>query len=231
MALETVFLDAGGVLLYPNWTRVCAALERYGVDAHPPDLAAAEPLAKRRLDVDGTIHATNDASRGWLYFNLVLDAAGVPRSEATDAALADLHAFHTTSNLWEHVPAGIPDVLAALVDSGLRLVVVSNANGTLRDHFRRLELDRYFVCIVDSHEEGVEKPDPGLFRIALAKSGADALSTIHVGDLYEVDVVGARAAGVRGVLLDERGLYEDADCPRVRSLHELLPMIRNGAFD
>ena len=52
-----------------------------------------------------------------------------------------------------------------------------------------------------------------------------------MGDLYEVDVVGARAAGVRGVLLDERGLYEDADCPRVRSLHELVQQISDGAFD
>lgn len=231
MALETLFLDAGGVLVYPNWTRVAAALDRYGVRADPADLAAAEAVAKRRLDVDGTISATNDASRGWLYFNLVLEAAGVARSEASDAALAELHAFHMTNNLWEHVPDGIPDVLAALGAAGLRLVVVSNANGTLREHFRRLALDRYFACILDSHDEGVEKPDPRLFRIALEKSGADPVSTIHVGDLYEVDVVGARAAGLRGVLLDERGLYEDADCPRVRSLRELLQRIAEGAFD
>jgi putative hydrolase of the HAD superfamily len=231
MPLKTVFLDAGGVLVHPNWARVCAALRRYGVHADPLDLAAAEPLAKRRLDVGRTIDATNDASRGWLYFNLVLDAAGVARSGATDSAMADLHAYHMTNNLWEHVPVGIPDVLAALGEAGLRLVVVSNANGTLRDHFRRLGLDRYFDCICDSHEEGFEKPDPRLFGIALARSGAEAGTTIHVGDLYEVDVIGARAAGVRGVLLDERGLYEDADCMRVRSLHELLQHIRSGVFD
>src|SRR5512145_1072501 len=111
MGLETVFLDAGGVLVYPNWTRVCATLARYGVHADPLDLAAAEPLAKRRLDVQRTVNATNDASRGWLYFNLILDATGVARSEATDAALADLHGFHMTNNLWEHVPVGVPDVL------------------------------------------------------------------------------------------------------------------------
>jgi len=231
MPLETVFLDAGGVLVYPNWTRICAALEGYGVRVGPLDLAAAEPFAKRRLDAAGTIGATNDAGRGWLYFNLVLEAAGVRRSEATDAALADLRAFHMANNLWEHVPAGIPDVLAAIAGLGVRLVVVSNANGTLRAHFRRLGLDRHFMCILDSHEEGFEKPDPRLFATALAKSGADPASTIHVGDLYEVDVVGARAAGLRGVLLDEQGLYEDADCPRVRSLHELQQQIGAGAFD
>ena len=231
MALETVFLDAGGVLVYPNWTRICEALDRHGVRADPLALSAAEPIAKRRLDVGKTIDATNDASRGWVYFNLVLEAAGVARSDATDAALADLHVFHTTNNLWELVPDGIPQVLAALTDAGLRLVVVSNANGTLRSHFRRLALERYFVAILDSHEEGVEKPDPRLFEIALARSGATPATTIHVGDLYEVDVVGARAAGIRGVLLDERRLYEDADCPRVQSLHELRQRIAEGAFD
>lgn len=231
MPLETVFLDAGGVLVYPNWTRICDALARHGVAADPHALVAAEPLAKRRLDVGRTINVTNDAGRGWLYFNLVLEIAGISRSEATDAALEELHVFHMTNNLWEHVPPGVPSVLAALRDAGLRLVVVSNANGTLRHHLRRLGLDRYFTCILDSHEEGVEKPDRRLFETALLKSGADPAHTIHVGDLYEVDVVGARAAGIRGVLLDEEGLYEDADCPRVRSLPDLQQQITDGVFD
>jgi hypothetical protein len=44
-------------------------------------------------------------------------------------------------------------------------------------------------------------------------------------------VVGARAAGIRPVLLDQAGLYEDADCPRVRSLGELVGEIEKGVFD
>jgi putative hydrolase of the HAD superfamily len=231
MPLETVFLDAGGVLVYPNWTRVAAELTRHGVRADPAKLVAAEPLAKRKLDVQRTIDATDDASRGWLYFNLVLEAAGVPRSSATDAALTDLRAFHMTNNLWEHVPDGVPAALAALRDAGLRLVVVSNANGTLRAAFRRLELDAYFVEILDSCEVGIEKPDPRIFELALTRSGGSAASTIHVGDIYQVDVVGARAAGIRGVLLDEGGLYDGVDCPRVRSLDDLRRKIQGGDFD
>lgn len=231
MPLETVFLDAGGVLLYPNWDRVSVALRQHGVDVDPHALAAAEPLAKRRLDVPRTIHSTTDASRGWLYFDLVLESAGIARSEATTAALVSLHAYHTTNNLWEHVPEGVISVLAALVERNLRLVVVSNANGTLREHMRRLALDCYFTAILDSCEEGIEKPDPRIFERALKKSGADPASTIHVGDLYEVDVAGARAAGLRPVLLDERGLYDDVDCPRVRSLDDLRQQIGSGAFD
>jgi HAD superfamily hydrolase (TIGR01549 family) len=229
--LKTVFLDAGGVLVFPNWHRISGALAARGVDVPPQVLADAEPLAKRRIDDNPSITTTNDAGRGWLYFNLILDIAGVARSGACDEALAELRAYHQESNLWELVPHDVPPALVALRDRGLQLVVVSNANGRLCALFERLRLGESFDCVLDSQEEGVEKPDPRIFEIALARSGATAASTIHVGDLYQVDVVGARAAGLRGVLLDQAGLYADADCPRVRSLADLVDQIARGTFD
>ncbi len=52
---------------------------------------------------------------------------------------------------------------------------------------------------------------------------------MHVGDLYHVDVIGARAAGLRAVLLDAAGLYEGYDCPRIGSLGELADLLTAGA--
>lgn len=231
MPLRTVFLDAGGVLIHPNWIRVSAALETQGVRVDASTLAAAEPRAKRRLDAARVVGGTTDVSRGWLYFDLVLEGAGIQTSAATAAALAELHEYHSRQNLWEYVPPYVPGVLDRMRERGLQLVVVSNANGRLKDVLRRLQLDRHFHYILDSFEEGVEKPNPRLFQIALQKANADAATTIHVGDLYEIDVVGARGAGIRGVLLDEGWLYEDADCPRVRSLEDLGQQIANGVFD
>ena len=66
----------------------------------------------------------------------------------------------------------------------------------------------------DSYDEGIEKPDPRFFQLALERGGADAATTVHVGDLYHVDVVGARAAAITPVLLDVAGLYPDCDCLR-----------------
>ena len=108
---------------------------------------------------------------------------------------------------------------------------MSNANGKLRVLFDRLALAGCVDVLLDSHDEGIEKPDPRFFELALERSGARRETTIHVGDIYHVDVVGARAAGLRGVLLDEAGLYPDADCPRVRSLGELVDQIAAGMFD
>ena len=217
-----MFLDAGGVLVYPNWTRVSDTLVRHGVRVTAAALAAAEPHAKKRLDSGDTIRATNDRQRGWTYFNLVLTDAGVPISDATDAALAELHIYHEEHNLWETVPDEVRPALAALRARGYRLVVVSNANGTLHRMFDRLGLTSALDLIVDSHDEGVEKPDPRFFQIALDRSGATASTTVHVGDLYHVDVVGARNAGITAVLIDSAGLYADCDCLRMQSLADVV---------
>ena len=195
-----------------------------------PRPVATVLVQRGTLDVGDTIGATTDASRGWLYFDLILTEAGVPLSAGTRAALADLNDYHRQFNLWELVPSTVVPALEALRARGLRLTVVSNANGTLRAHLERLGLARWFDCVLDSCELGVEKPDPRLFELALERSGARPESTIHVGDLYHVDVVGARAAGLRAVLLDEAGLYADADCRRLRSLAELVEAISNNEF-
>jgi HAD superfamily hydrolase (TIGR01509 family) len=229
VAIQTVFLDAGGVLVWPNWTRVSETLARHGVGVSAAALAAAEPRAKKRLDTGDTIQATNDQQRGWTYFNLVLGEAGIALSDATVSALEELQAYHQRDNLWESPSDEVRPALASLRAHGLRLVVVSNANGRLHHLFDRIGLLGAFDFVFDSHLEGVEKPDPRYFEIALARSGASAAHTIHVGDLYHVDVVGARAAGITPVLFDVADLYPDADCHRVRSLHELVPVVTRGS--
>lgn len=218
MRLEAVLLDAGGVLVNPNWTRVSAALSRQGVDIPADRLAAAEPFAKRELDTPERVRTTNDRTRGWKYFDLVLTHAGVPLSPDTDAALVELHEYHRQHNLWESVPDEVPTALAALKAMGLPLVVASNANGTVRAKLERLDLARWFDLVIDSQEIGVEKPDPALFTFGLERLGLRAEATVHVGDFFHIDVVGARAAGLHAWLLDSAGLYADHDCPRFPTL-------------
>jgi putative hydrolase of the HAD superfamily len=228
--LRTLFLDAGGVLVNPNWHRVSETMRRHGVDAPAERLAAAEPFAKQRLDTPERIRASNDDRRGWLYFDLVLDQAGIPRSDQTDAAFRELRAYHGLHNLWESVPADVPEALPRFRGLGLRLVVVSNSNGTVRAKLERLGLRSHVDLILDSQEEGVEKPDPRFFEIALARAEATRETTLHAGDLFEVDVVGARAAGLRAVLVDRGRLYGDYDCPRVASLVALAERLEAGSW-
>ena len=225
MPITTLFLDAGGVIVVPNWRRVSSALAAHGVNVPAESLERADPLARRDLDL-GTDKYANDQQRGWLYFDLVLTHAGVPISAETQAALADLQVYHADQNLWETVPDGVPEALDAFRALGLKLIVVSNANGRARFLLERLGLASRLAMVFDSHEEGVEKPDPRFFQIAMERSGATPDSTMHVGDLYHVDVEGARAAGLRPMLLDPLDLYEGFDCERVRSLNELAEKLK-----
>jgi HAD superfamily hydrolase (TIGR01509 family) len=225
---ETVFLDAGGVLLFPNWQRVADVLAEHGVRVAASALAHADPYVRKQIDEPGLIRSGPDEKRGRQYFDLVLDAAGVPAGDARTNALDALRAYHARHNLWETIPSDVVPALERLRSMGLRIAVVSNANGTLCAHFERLGLSGSVECVVDSTEVGIEKPDPAIFEHALAKLGARRETTVHVGDLYNVDVVGARAAGLRAVLFDPHDLYAGESCERVRSLDELALLLGDG---
>ena len=229
--IDTLLLDAGGVLVFPNWDRVSEIFGRHGVMVSANALRAAEPQAKFAIDTASGVATTSDADRGSRYFNLTFDGAGVPGGDVRRPVLDDLWAYHQEHNLWEHVP---PDVLPALEQlraSGLTLAIASNANGVLQRMFDRVGLTSYFHAICDSCVEGVEKPDPRFFQIVLKRASGRPETAMHVGDLYHVDVLGARNAGIRPVLLDPHGLYAGYDVERIGSLRELLSLVTRARQD
>ncbi len=228
MHLKTLFLDAGAVLVFPNWTRASAVLGEHGIKVDPATLAAGEPHVRKQIDEPALIRSAPDDKRGRRYFDLVFDAAGVPPSPERDAALDELRTYHATHNLWEVVPPDVVPALERLRRLGLQLAVVSNANGTLRAKFERVGLARRVDCVIDSAEVGIEKPDARIFECALERLGARRESTLHVGDIYHVDVVGARAAGIRAMLLDPLDLYAEYPCERVSSLDALVEKLSQG---
>jgi putative hydrolase of the HAD superfamily len=79
--------------------------------------------------------------------------------------------------------------------------------------------------VFDSHEEGIEKPDPEYFLRALQRCGGNPETTLHVGDFYHVDVMGARSAGIDPILLDSANLYSECDCPRIKSFSGLIEVL------
>jgi HAD superfamily hydrolase (TIGR01549 family) len=223
--LDTVFLDAGGVLANPNWERVVAALARHGIEIDAQVLASAEPHAKRELDDPERVRRSDDRARSQSYWGMVAEHAGLTAApELLARAWLEIADYHRTENLWESIISGVPEALDELRAMGLKLVVVSNANGTLRAKLERLGLASRLDVILDSHELGVEKPDRRIFEIALERGATAAGRVVHVGDFYEIDVAGARAAGLPAVLIDSAGLYvdRDEDCPRAASLLEFV---------
>jgi len=79
-------------------------------------------------------------------------------------------------------------------------------------------------AILDSTHVGVAKPDPAIFRMALDILGVPPERAVHIGDTPAADIAGARAAGVRPVLVDPYDLHPEADCLRVASLAGLVQL-------
>lgn len=119
----------------------------------------------------------------------------------------------------------VPEVLEELRRRGYRLAVVSNWEPDLPDVLRRVGLLDAFEVVVASAVVGAAKPDPRIFRVALDALRLEPHTAVHVGDSYEADVQGARAAGIQPVLLDRDYIYQQSDVPLIRTLKELLPLL------
>jgi putative hydrolase of the HAD superfamily len=218
--ISTLLLDVGGTLVTPNFERMAREYAADGVTVTAAALERAE--AEVRVAVERPDFVRGHADPWLAFMHDIARFAGI--SDAPRAAFERLRVYHDTTNLWECVIAGTEAALALLARR-YRLGVVSNANGTVRQKLERLKLAPFFETIVDSAEEGCEKPDPRLFRVALERLGARAEETAYVGDVFKVDVVGARAAGLFPILIDPRGVHGDKACDRVATLAEVAALL------
>jgi HAD superfamily hydrolase (TIGR01509 family) len=219
-----IFFDAGGTLVFPNFPLISEKLSARGRRVPPEELERGEQRARFLLDDPELIRTSDDTSRWKLYFETIFRFCGVTDPPVLRVVLEELQAIHRESNLWEIVPPDVAPALEALRPR-FRLSVISNANGTVREKLRRVGLLGYFETVLDSHEEGVEKPDPRIFRKALERTGARADQSLYIGDMYHIDVAGARAAGMEVVLLDPADLHRDKPVRRIAGLSALLSSI------
>jgi putative hydrolase of the HAD superfamily len=98
-----------------------------------------------------------------------------------------------------------PDVLPALEAwrrIGIQLGVLSNFDSRLHLVLKALELDQFFTSVTISTEVGVAKPDPEIFAAALQKHYCESQDAWHIGDSFTQDYQGAKAAGLRAILLE-----------------------------
>jgi len=114
-------------------------------------------------------------------------------------------------------------VLNTLKERGLILGILTNASQDMNAIARKLGLESVVNFIITSQEAGSDKPHPQMFLMALKRAGVAASESVHVGDQYEIDVVGARGAGIKPILIDRYDISDDVtDCPHIRDLTELV---------
>jgi putative hydrolase of the HAD superfamily len=222
--LEAILFDAGGTLVRIDYALVSAAAAALGVAVSERALLRGEAAARRAVDAmadsRGSLEGT-DASRIGGYFENLVRSAGLPEN-AVGPVVRAMQAGHAESNLWRVPLEGVYETLRGLRARGVRAAVVSNGDGRIRAKLASLGLAEHVEFVVDSHDEGVEKPDPEIFQRALGRLGVPPERAAYIGDIYSIDAVGARAAGLVPILIDPTGAYAAADCRTIAALPELL---------
>ena len=222
MPLRAIFFDAGNTLIRIDYAAIAGALAGRGVRTTPEDLMRAEWRARVRLDADvfatGEVASTEARTTHSRYLAYVLEGVGVTDPALVDAMDEWRRGHNQPLGLWTAPEPDAAPALRLARESGLRTGVISNSNGTIRRILERLGLLELVDFALDSQEEGVEKPQPAIFERALARAGVVAAEAAYVGDLYSIDVLGARRVGLRAVLLDPGGCWGGRDCPTAPSV-------------
>ena len=187
-----------------------------GLARHGPAAARAMELAK------GT-----DQQRATAYLEALFLLGGVPR-DSLGQVRECLSRMHRERHLWSSVAERTAEALERLRQAGLKLAVVSNSDGRVEQALDAAGLREYFDVVIDSALVGVEKPDPRIFHAALDALNVRPEETLYVGDLYEIDVLGARAAGMEAVLLGSPEASSDPSCRTAPSIMDLVNELLSG---
>jgi putative hydrolase of the HAD superfamily len=222
IACRAVFLDAGGVIVLPDRGLVASALAGAGIDIDPAAVPRAHYRAVRRLD------RGEDTRTVGGYFGALCLALGVPARRAADgirslSQLADRS--RSGQILWSEPTPGAAGTIAALMQAGISVVVLSNSDGHAAENLRDASICQIgagpgvpITDVIDSALVGVAKPDPEIFRIALRAVEVAPDSVVHVGDTLSADIAGARAARILPIHFDPTRTCRATDHRHIRSL-------------
>ncbi|HLX33597.1 MAG TPA: HAD family hydrolase [Gaiellaceae bacterium] len=217
-ALKAVLFDVDFTLARPGpelgpegYVR---AGERHGLRLDATRYEAARDAAVVDLRRHPDLEHDNEI---WFRFTeRIVRGMGGDAASAYDCAVEITRGWerHENFDLYEDVlPA-----LAALRTAGLRIGLVSNSARDVREFARHHGLD--VDAGISSFHHGRTKPHASIFRAVLDLLGVQPDEAAMVGDMIADDVEGARAAGMRAILLDREGLHPEFE-PRIESLNEL----------
>jgi putative hydrolase of the HAD superfamily len=220
--LKALLFDFGGTLAFLDFELLAREFSREGRSIEALALEHAEYAGRAAIDqhLGKAPGKQADDSTYAHFFRAWMSAAGIGEAEIGDCALR-FGAIHKEATLWRVVRPGTFEALEAFKSAGYKLAIVSNAEGQVEADAKRFGLAKYFDVIIDSHIVGVAKPDPRIFRIALERLGVGPDEARFAGDIYSIDVEGARAAGIEARLVDQHQRYSWVEHEKIRHVVEL----------
>jgi putative hydrolase of the HAD superfamily len=221
--LRAVLFDAVGTLLAlrePVGATYARCAREHGVSASPEALQAAFPQALRAMppmvfpDLDAA--QRQKAEREWwraVVRATFAAAVGARVADDVDRCFESLFIHYGGAAAW-HTAPGAAKLLADLRRGGLQTGVLSNFDHRLPALLDALGLTPLLDIVVLPADAGAAKPDPAIFRYALAKLGISPAQAAYVGDDADDDITGATRAGLQAI-----------DVARVRDLREVAAIL------
>jgi putative hydrolase of the HAD superfamily len=221
-----VLFDAGETLVHPApsfpelFARIVAEA---GHERDPDDVVAASAAVRRRFSEaarDGLLWTlTPESSRSfWLgVYEQMLGVLDLPSADGLRDTLYEGFTDLGNYALFDDVI----ETLDELAGTGVTLGIVSNFEAWLDDLLATLGVRERFAVLVISGLDGMEKPDPRIYELALARASVAAGEAAFVGDNPEFDVDPPAALGMFPVLIDRRERHPHHDGARITDLRAL----------
>lgn len=234
MAIEMVFFDAGETLLrpYPSFVQLFAATcKDYGIKIEPDEVRSIRSnLAPHLLELaeeSGVDKPSLFPDRSYEFWGYVYRRFLAEKGIVDEGLVRRLFDVFSDMNSYKLYDDSL-STLIELQDRGYRLGLISNFEGWLEKLLIELEVGHLFDTTVISALEGLEKPDPAIYELALGRADVDPSAAAHVGDSPANDADPAASVGMRAVLLDRDGVYGDlAGHVSITSLQELPDLLAN----
>jgi putative hydrolase of the HAD superfamily len=228
---RAIFFDAGETLVHPHPSFPELFSEVLAREGHPVSMDAiheqvhhiGERFSQAARDRELWTTSPDRSRAFWLsVYERFLAGLGVPGGDGLHETLYREFTDLANYALFDDVVPALDELEA----SGLVLAIVSNFEAWLEDLLGLLGVRDRFPVRVISGREGVEKPDPRIFELALNRLALDAADTMYVGDNPEFDVLPATALGMTAVLLDRRDRFPETEGTRIADLRELPGLVR-----
>ena len=220
-----VFFDAGNTVVFPDYSIYTDIAATLGRSVGRDDVVRAEALARSAFD-RAVAESPADVRGFWsVYYTPFYEYLGFSGDSISLAIEKTREANDTGLGIWCVPVDGFHETMDALEERGIIVGIISNSDGRVADRLRELRMSDRFSFILDSGLLGVSKPDARIFEIATQTSAVPSAESAYVGDYYEIDVVGARAVGMKPVLFDPVGVYDEVDCDTMRRFEDIVELV------
>lgn len=228
MSTQAIFFDVDFTLIYPGPTFQGAGYARFCADFDVSVNIAhfEEAVLAASFILDEVEEQVYDPNLFVHYTATIIEHMG-GRGAGVIRAAECIYEQWATNHHFE-IYDDVAPVLSELWKQGYVLGVISNSHRSLEAFTQHFKLDGLIKTTISSAEHGFMKPHRSIFDAALQRAQVDAGDAVMVGDSLKADIEGARAAGLRGILLRRSGEQPASlpdDVSVITTLHDLAELL------